>query len=338
MDGFQPKPAAPNPTGPPGAPNTNLGDISETATNLITRAQEGFENVRDSVEKSVQEFGESAEVGAEATSSFLNSNSILARMIFVLAVVIGFSFVFYTLSYLLLKFFNQRKSSIYLVKGLAPGNLNLSIAQDSTKTNAAYVQRSNDQTSGLEFTWSVWLYINGFTDTKVSAYHVFSKGLTSFDATSGIFNINGPGLYVKKHGLSEDGNTANLVVCMDQENSASVTDTNLQAEITKIPLRKWVHVALRMKNTILDVYINGTVAERIALSSVPKQNYENVLVGYNGGFAGQLSNLSYYSYALTLFDLERIVTLGPNLAQSAEASTGIGYYTYLSSQWYTSKF
>jgi hypothetical protein len=337
MDGFFPKATTTtqNPAPTPGAPNTNLGEISETAANIVSRVKEGVESVRDTVEKSVEGFSQSAEVGAEATSSFLNSNSILARMLFVLAVVIGFSFVFYTMSYLLLRFFNQRKSSIYLVKGIAPGNLHLSISQDSSQTNAAYVQRSNDQNSGLEFTWSIWLNINGLDSL---CNHVFSKGVTSFNAETNLFNINGPGLYVKKDGTDTTGNTANLLVLMDQENSAAATDPKLQSEVKTIPLRKWVHVALRMKNTVLDVYINGTVASRIALSGVPKQNYENVLVGYNNGFSGQLSNLSYYSYALTLFDLERIVSLGPNLSQSAEAGSALGYYTYLSNQWYTSKF
>jgi hypothetical protein len=76
----------------------------------------------------------------------------------------------------------------------------------------------------------------------------------------------------------------------------TVTNNNNYLDVTNIPLKKWFHLAIRIQNTVMDVYINGVITARKVLAEVPKQNYNNVNVGYNSGFSGQLSNLCYYSH------------------------------------------
>ena len=39
------------------------------------------------------------------------------------------------------------------------GNENITISQDPQKSNSVTILRSNNEDSGMEFTWSVWLYI-----------------------------------------------------------------------------------------------------------------------------------------------------------------------------------
>ena len=48
--------------------------------------------------------------------------------------------------------------------------------------------------------------------------------------------------------------------------------------ITNVPLQKWVHLAYRLQNTILDVYVNGIVQNRLQMSYAPKQNYYDITV------------------------------------------------------------
>ena len=73
-------------------------------------------------------------------------------------------------------------------------------------------------------------------------------------------------------------------------------------------------------------------------NNTPKQNYDDVLVGSNGGFYGNLSDLVYYDHALGVFDINNILIKGPNLKQSSsQKGTSIGYYTYLSNSWYSAK-
>jgi hypothetical protein len=95
-----------------------------------------------------------------------------------------------------------------------------------------------------------------------------------------------------------------------------------------------------MKNTILDVYVNGTIAGRIVLDHVPKQNYHPVIVnGSDKSFSGSISDLRYFNRALDVFEINAIVANGPNLTSSnlSSYSQNTGYFTYLSNMWYTSK-
>jgi hypothetical protein len=156
--------------------------------------------------------------------------------------------------------------------------------------------------------------------------HIFNKGDNNFDKTTSISTINNsPGVY-----LGPQNNSLRII--MDTVNA---TDTNNIIDIENIPIRKWVHVAIRIKNTILDVYINGVVSKRLVLINVPKQNFNDIYLCQNGGFSGKLSNLRYYSRALNVFEINGVVLYGPNLNISETSSLQSKDYNYLSRQWYS---
>jgi hypothetical protein len=126
-------------------------------------------------------------------------------------------------------------------------------------------------------------------------------------------------------------NTNELVVIM---NTYAVI--NEEIKIPNFPMNKWVHVVIRvMKNNDLDVYINGALAKRHVLSSVPKQNYGNVYIASNGGFTGNLSNLRYFKYAVQPGELLSITNAGPNLTVNSKSVALKSMPPYLSMQWYT---
>ena len=108
-------------------------------------------------------------------------------------------------------------------------------------------------------------------------------------------------------------------------------------ELQNLPLNKWVHVAFRLQNTVLDAYVNGVIAQRLQLSNAPKQNYYDVNV-FPKGFQGQLSNLQYFDHALNVFEINNIVMFGPNLSTSKfsnSAQNATGNYSYLNTAWYS---
>jgi hypothetical protein len=122
-------------------------------------------------------------------------------------------------------------------------------------------------------------------------------------------------------------------------NTVSNSEANEVIEIDNIPIKKWVNVIIRLKNTILDVYINGTISGRLVLQNVPKQNYNNVYACQNGGFTGKLADLRYFARALSIFEINSVVSSGPNTTTSKlDISTvSKGTYSYLSNLWYASK-
>jgi len=298
-------------------------NMGEGLGNTIEQAKSGFNNA-------VSGFSAQTQAGVTASQGFLQSNTIVAKFAFIILIVIVFVFLF-AMGINLIQYFISPPTNPYVVRGMVDGTSNKSISTDPAQTNAVVINRSNNQSKGLEFTWSFWLYIDDLGTNPNMYQHVFNKGDSTYDKTTGISTVNnGPGVYIK---TSSDSLSATMHVIM---NTSSQLDTQNFIDIDKVPLRKWVHVALRMQNTILDIYINGIVSNRLIMQQVPKQNYNDINIGKNGGFAGKLSNLRYFCSALNAFDINSIVSAGPNTTQGLLNSNN-NNYTYLSSNWYSAR-
>ena len=213
------------------------------------------------------------------------------------------------------------------------GTNSMIIPQDPKNTDSKPIYRSNNESEGLEFTWSSWIYINDLNKSNDKYQHIFSKGDGQFDSVTNIASVNNaPGMYVspmtnKLHIIMD------AVKAHDMESSANPN----VIDIDNIPLKKWVHVAIRAMNTKVDVYVNGIIASRLEMLDTPKQNYGDVFVCQNGGFIGKLSALRYYNRALNIFEINKIVSSGPNLTV-ANGMGAQGGFKYLSNYWYSSKY
>jgi hypothetical protein len=301
---------------------------------IATNVQSGV----NSIKNTVNSFSTPAPSSfLSAGQDFLNANSIIAKFVFILLVVIVFVILF-NLGIMLITYLLKSSQSPYLVKGLINGNNYIHITQDPSIKESIPIRRSNNKPTGIEHSWSVWLYITdpGSSNTSTTYSHIFNMGNGEVDSTTGIANINNsPGLYIKK--TSNAGpNTCTLHAVMDVIPGISQNTQNQTVDISTIPIKKWVHVLLRLENNTMDVYINGVITSRVILTNVPKLNYNDIYVCNNGGFNGNVSDLRYFDHALTVFEINRIVTAGPNLT-AAINSTGTQYH-YLSTNWYNSNY
>jgi len=308
-------------------PNAPPVAISSAAPATAQQIGNALDNVKGSLTNTFDDFSSQASAGVGATSEFLTSNTIIAKFAFILLILVVFLILF-NLGIAIIGYFSDPSPDPYLVNGLIEGTFSKVVKQDPKQTNSIQIFRSNDQSKGMEFTWSTWLYLNDI-GTEVGKYqHVFSKGDGNIDTTTNLSKVNnGPGLYIKP-------NENTLHIIMD---TVSPNDNNTTIDIDNIPIKKWIHVGLRLQNTVLDVYINGVIVNRLLLSNTPKQNYGDVYICQNGGFYGKLSNLRYFGRALNVFEINNIVSAGPNLKIADEAKP-VGGYKYLSSQWYSSKY
>jgi hypothetical protein len=334
---------------PPNGQNnqpSQLPNFVKTATeslgNAVSDIGNTYGDIKSNVNNSLNGFSQQASAGVGASQQFLTSNTIVAKFAFVILIIILFVF-FLGLGVNLIQYFINPAKNPYLIKGMISGSDSQIISQDPVKKGAISIQRSNNQKTGLEFTWSVWLYIsdlkngstvvtkNGSSSTTTTSLpttyqHVFSKGDAAF-GSNGIASVNNaPGIYI-----SPGNNALHIIMNTTGPNGSS----DAVVDISNVPLKKWVHVAIRMENTMMDVYINGIIAERLVLQYVPKQNYNDVIVCQNGGFNGNLSNLRYYDKALSVIQIANIVYWGPNTRASSSTGTTKGGFEYLSSTWYT---
>jgi hypothetical protein len=314
-----------------------LGDAAQSVG-------KGYENAKANVSSGLSEFSDKASAGIGASNQFLSSNSIIAKFAFVILVILVFLFLL-ALGINVVQYFISPGSNPYLVKGMIQGSAGLTVYQDPTQKKAVTLQRSNNQKTGIEFTWSVWLYITDFNSSATQFQHVFNKGDSSYSqnysaisTATGIASLNNaPGLYIAP-GLSkmEAAPPGSLLILMNTTGSKTLTSTeDAILTVPNIPLKKWVNVIIRIENLMLDVYINGVITERLILQNVPKQNYYDVQICKNNGFNGNLSNLRYYDKALSVIQINNIVYWGPNTSASSVNSSTKGGYDYLSSTWYT---
>lgn len=269
---------------------------------------------------------------ANASNEYVRSNSIVAKFAFLILVLIVFIFIL-NLGINIVGYFMNPTNNPYIVKGTLDGKNPLVISQNPKDANSVSIIRSNNEDKGIEFTWSVWLLLTNNTSDK-KYKNIFNKGDSYYnnDAGTGVSLVNnGPGLYLNS--LTNNQNT--LQVIMDTVNpNGGPSEVNVDG----VPFNKWFHVAIRIENKVLDVYVNGTIASRHVMKFVPKQNYNDVNVCQNGGFDGQLSNLQYFSHSLSAVEINSIVMNGPDLKSSKlnSATNSIVPY-FLSNAWYTSQ-
>ena len=308
-------------------------------------APEGvLENIKKNINAAIPY---SAEKRLNSAKEFLSSNTMIARLTFLLGIIIIFSFLFYFGSKILYYFFSPSETP-YLINGMKDGTEALTITQSLGTKSSIPIMRSKNEYEGVEFTYSFWIYVNNLEyKDELDFKHVFNKGSSpnsTGEGGSGLFGPNNcPGvyLYTGKKNLSDNlldkypilGMLVRMNVYHNNESAKNAYYDDIY--IDGIPIKKWVGVVIRVTSqNIVDVYINGNLTKRHKLSNIVKQNYDNLYVNYNGGFSGNISNLKYYNYAIGTFEINSITSNGPNLKSRKESNIQNSKPYYLSSQWY----
>lgn len=315
--------------------NTNTGPLdtfNQSIQSGIQVASDGFDQAKGTLTDKFDEFSTETAVGVGATTGFLYSNTIIAKFAFIILVLIVFLFLM-NLGISMISYFTRPSDTPYLIDGMIDGTNNMIISQDPKNTESKPIYRSNNESEGLEFTWSSWIYIDDLNKDNKKYQHIFSKGDGGFDSVTNIANVNNaPGMYISPM-------TNKLHIIMDSVKTPDMSsgkNPNV-INIDNVPLKKWVHVAIRAMNTKIDVYVNGIIASRLEMLDTPKQNYGDVYVCQNGGFFGKLSALRYYNRALNIFEINQIVSSGPKLKVVNDMGAQKGF-KYLSNYWYSSKY
>ena len=236
---------------------------------------------------------------------------------------------------------------IELISNTLDSKKSMLIRQSPSKADKLILP-SDNQLTGVEFTYVFFLYVNPDTidltgtETNVILKQVFYKGYS----TSAV-PLMGPGVFIHKK------ENKMRVVMNSYKNWFSFVD------IENIPISKWFHVALVFRKNNLEVYVNGNIAGRIAMDdSYPYQNYQDLIVFGNstyprenvtniipfegtntnrpsigGSISGQISRLYYYRYALSYSEIQSLGATGPST--TLEGTPDDFAKVPLSETWYT---
>lgn len=297
--------------------NETISNVQEKATSMVTNIGDTVSNAKEGLNDMVSGFSSSnvADVG----SAFLDANSLVAKFVFLIVVLIVF-FLLMNLGIYLISWFATTDKSPYIFKGKYSTTVKKQIRQDPKIAGSKPIYRSNNQDKGIEFTWTSWLKLDSLPTTS-SVHHIYNKG-SEPTGTDDYSLKNCPGIYVTK-----DTNSLQLNIKID-----TIGGNESIIKIEDLPIKRWFHLAIRLQNKIIDVYVNGTITTRVPFEQIPEQNYGDIFIGYHG-YNGAISNLRYFDSALSVFQISNIVMSGPDF-RNPEENQDAGSTDYLSSSWY----
>jgi hypothetical protein len=304
-------------------PINNAKDLAKNTGEALTSA---VGNLKQTTSEVFDSFRNNRYVSG--TADFLESNSAIAKIAFLLLVLIAFTFVLRLATTIMQSYFSPSPNPI-LINGLKRGNQPIIINQHPKDSGSVTIMRSKNETGGIEFTWNTWLFIESLSPNG-NYQHIFHKGYSSIGSDKISKLDNGPGLYIRKNPGNNGGELRVIMSSFENPKSADIS-------IPNIPLQKWINVTIRVKHKNLDVYINNNIVHRhIFEGSPPKQNYGNVYITNQQGFDGLISNLRYFNRAITGVEVANIVKKGANLKAAGGDSMSINP-PYLSMRWYLPK-
>lgn len=341
----------------------NLDNVKNAANNLKDNVGEKLENVKDVAENIGEKIKETITALPKAadpksdgflnnSKEFLASNTLIAKATFLLLVIIIFSFLFFILSKLIIYLLSPKENP-YILHGMKKGNTSMTITQEYGKKQSIPLFRSRNEYDGIEFSYSFWIYVDDVDYNNDDGFkHIFHKGNIGTGTYNGIYNPNNaPGVYLytgkrsitthAKNDLAEIDNYPQLGMLVrmniyhDNDNKNTPLKYYDDIYVDGIPIKKWINIVIRTTSqNIVDVYVNGVLTKRHKLTNIVKQNYDNLYINMNGGFGGNLSNLKYYNYAIGTFEIDNIVSNGPNLTMAEDTNINNSAPSYIATQWF----
>lgn len=279
----------------------------------------------------------------EASNQQSNSGQkpgIIQQILMALALVIGL--------YLILLFTDtlyKYITRLYMNRTeLLPNTYNIEdksivIPQNPNVDGSNPVALSDNERTGVEFSYSFFLYVNpGAFRQEYGLNHIFHKGYSQQ------FPLLAPGVYMRS-----DTNT--LRVYMN-----TFKTWNNYVEVDNFPVSKWVHVAVVCSENSLEIYVNGNLAKKLPFDGfAPYQNYQDICCfsqrritmkksivpsvdenGFDvfGCMKGLLSKLYYFNYALCYAEIQQLMNEGPSSKMDTSLNLGL-VPPYLDDTWWS---
>lgn len=277
----------------------------------------------------------------EATNNSFNSKKpgIVQQILYGLAFVVGLYLVLMFIE-IVYNYVNRLSMSRTVLLPITYNitDKSINIPQNPNVKGSKPTNLSNNERSGIEFSYAFYLNVapTAFRQ-EYGLSHIFHKGYPAQ------FPLLAPGVYMRS-----DTNT--LRVYMN-----TYKTWNNYVEVENIPVGKWVHIVIVCNENSLEIYINGNLAKKLPFEGyTPYQNFEDICCfsqrritmkksvvpsvdenGFDvfGSMAGQLSRLTYFSYALCYAEIQKLMSEGPSSKLDSAMNKNVP--PYLDDTWWS---
>jgi hypothetical protein len=240
------------------------------------------------------------------------------QVLLVLVILSALFFLFISVEFLLMSYQRIGGKTVELLPlTVTAEDKMLTFQQNKTQfKDAKQIPLSDNERTGIEFTYSFYLFIHPSTFTGEDVlFHVMHKGFIN------PWPIMGPGVFVK-------GNNNTLRIVMNTYRNAYT-----YMDVENIPVRKWFHCVVLCRKNSLEIYINGNLRKKLPFEgTLPYQNFQNLIcfsplkkivlgsqvaslgtgndLRFEGAFRGNMSNLVYLAYAASFTEIQSLMNLG----------------------------
>jgi hypothetical protein len=258
-----------------------------------------------------------------------------------IVVLLYLSFLFIELLYSYYHKLNMNKTELLPVT-YNTENKSIVIPQNPNDPKSKLVNLSDNERSGIEFTYTFYTYVHPSTfRTEKGLLHIFHKGYP------GQFPLLAPGVYMRS-----DTNTMRIYM-------NTYKTWNNYVEVDNFPVAKWVFVAIVCTSNSLEVFINGNLAKKLNFEKYqPYQNYQDIICFSSrritvkhssvpstdengqdvfGTMKGMLSKLYYFNYALSYSEINSLMNEGPSTKMDSADMNGLTP-PYLDDTWWTKSY
>ena len=283
-----------------------------------------------------------------SSGSFIFGNGLIPQILLALIAGIVIFLIFFSFEALVKTYYKYSMSKTVIVPNTIMSSQSIIVRQDPSDPNAKMLLHSDNEFTGVEFTYSFFLFVDPATfDTSNGLKHVFYKGYST------PFPLLGPAVFVRS-----DENTLRIFM-------NSYKSWYSYVDIQNVPVQKWFYVAIVFRANTLEVYINGNLKGRIPMEKTyPYQNYQNLIVfgkstfnsnttlgnklvnlqgveedfKVTGTMAGQLSRFYHYRYAVSFAEIQANANMGPSSTIDMPTTQSANSYLQnsLVDSWYTS--
>jgi hypothetical protein len=102
------------------------------------------------------------------------------------------------------------------------------------------------------------------------------------------------------------------VKSMDPNINKTLLNTNSLCDIENVPLSRWFHLVITVKDNTVEVYLDGKLIKTCSSKNVPIISKGNLYVTNFDGFDGMLTKFKIFPVFLSSKDVEKIFMRGPN--------------------------
>ena len=250
--------------------------------------------------------------------SFIAGTGILAQIVLTLLICTTLYIVLMSLELLYKSFKNVSSTRIDILPlTVSAQNKQYEFEQNPQVAKSKLLPLSDNERTGAEFSYSFFLWVDPSSfKQEEGLLHIMHKGHPT------PYPLLGPGVF-----LHSNINTLRVYM-----NSSKTWNNYIDVE--NIPVKKWLHVVVMARDNSIEVYINGNLIKKLRIdggtiyqnfgnlylfnqrplvlnpSLIPSLNGERVQVF--GTYSGNLSNLYYFSYALSYTEIQSLVAEGPS--------------------------